>query len=79
MADASSEKLRVNVIVEISATTLQTIVSNAKKTVGMDSNGSYRVDTADKVSEMVSRFLEEKDFHSYVSDIRNFDGGDSGK
>lgn len=72
MTDPSADKLRINVTVDISASTLQTIVSNAKKTVGQDSNGSYRVDTADKVSEMVSRFLEEKDFHSYVQDIDNY-------
>jgi len=48
---------------------LQTIVENAKKKVGRDEKGFYRVNTADKVSEMISRFLLEKDFESYVKNI----------
>jgi hypothetical protein len=66
------ETLAVNVNVEITATSLQAIVENAKKITGRDSKGVYRVDTADKVSQIISRFLSENDFESYAKDINNF-------
>jgi len=66
------ETLAVNVNVEITATSLQAIVENAKKITGRDSKGVYRVDTADKVSQVISRFLSENDFESYAKDIKNF-------
>jgi len=65
------ETLAVNVNVEITATSLQAIVENAKKITGRDSKGVYRVDTADKVSQVISRFLSENDFESYAKDIKN--------
>lgn len=60
------DTITVHLNVEITTQSLQTIVENAKKKAGRDENGIYRIDTADKVSEMVSRFLLEKDFESYV-------------
>ena len=33
---------------------------------GRNEKGHYTVDTADKVSEMISRFLLEKDFEGFV-------------
>ncbi len=65
------DTLVVNVNVEITAASLQAIVENVKKNTGRDSKGVYRVDTADKVSQTISRFLFEKDFESYAKDIRN--------
>ncbi len=56
----------VNANVEMTTESLQTIVENAKKEAGRDEKGIYRIDTADKVSEMISRFLLEKDFEGYV-------------
>ncbi len=64
--------LVVNVNVEITATSLQAIVDNAKKITGRDSKGVYRVNTADKVSQIISQFLLENDFESYAKDIQNF-------
>jgi len=63
---ASKDTIVVNANVEMTTGSLQTIVENAKKKVGRDEKGFYRVDTADKVSEMISRFLLEKDFEGYV-------------
>ena len=60
------DTITVHLNVEITTQSLKTIVENAKKKAGRDENGIYRIDTADKVSEMVSRFLLEKDFESYV-------------
>lgn len=63
--------LVVNVNVEITAIALQAIVENAKKITGRNSKGVYRVDTADKVSQVISRFLLQNDFENYAKDIEN--------
>lgn len=72
MPDASNEKLAVHVNVQISAHALQAIVANAKLLAAKDADGIYRVDTADQLSIMISRFLDEKDFDSYVLDLGNY-------
>ena len=72
MSKTDQDMLRVNVNVFITADALQAVVANAKKLAGRDVKGSYLVDTADKVSEMITRFLEEKDFVGYVKDINNY-------
>jgi hypothetical protein len=66
------QTITVNVNIELTTDALQAIVENAKRIAGRDERGVYRVDTADKVSEMVSRFLHEKDFDSYALDINNY-------
>ena len=68
----SSYMITVHVNVEISTASLQTIVENVKQLAGRDENGVYRVDTADKVSEMISRFLFDNDFEGYVKNIENY-------
>jgi len=72
MSNTSSDKLAVHVNVEISAAALQAIVANAKRTAAKDAEGICRVDTADQVSIMISRFLDEKDFDNYVLDLDNY-------
>ncbi|MBW2570203.1 MAG: hypothetical protein JRD93_18430 [Deltaproteobacteria bacterium] len=64
------DTITVHLNVEMTTQSLQTIVENAKKKAGRDEKGVYRIDTADKVSEMVSRFLLEKDFESYVGSYK---------
>ena len=66
---AYKDTIIVNANVEMTTGSLQTIVENAKKKAGRDKKGVYRVDTADKVSEIISRFLLEKDFEGYVKNI----------
>ena len=66
------DTLLVRANVEMTAASLQAIVENAKKVSGTDEKGVYRVDTADKVGEMVSRFLLENDFESFVKNINNY-------
>ena len=66
------DMITVHVNVEITAASLQTIVENVKQLAGRDEKGVYRVDTADKVSEMISRFLFDKDFENYVKQIENY-------
>ena len=68
----SSYIITVHVDVEITTASLQTIVENVKQLAGRDENGVYRVDTADKVSEMISRFLFDNDFEGYVKNIENY-------
>ncbi len=71
MADTENTiVVRANVAMTTAA--LQAIVENAKKMAGPDESGFYRVDTADKVGEMISRFLLEKDFETYVMNIENY-------
>jgi hypothetical protein len=66
------DTLMVRANVEMTAASLAAIVENAKKLSGPDEKGGYRVDTADMVSEMISRFLLESDFESFVRNIDNY-------
>ena len=68
----SRNTIAVRVNVEMTPDSLQAIVENAKKIAGTGDKGYYTVDTADKVSEMISRFLLEKDFEGYVMNIENY-------
>ena len=68
----SRDMITVHVNVEIAATSLQTIVENVKHIAGRDEKGVYRVDTADKVSEMISRFLRDNGFEGYVKGVENY-------
>lgn len=72
MPDMNSDKLSINVNIEITVDALQAIVANAKFMAPKDADGTYHVDTADFVSSMISRFLEEKDFDSFVMNIENY-------
>ena len=71
----SKETITVNVNVEMTAASLQAIVENAKKVEGRNEKGVYRIDTADKVSEMISNFILENDFESYAKNIDNYPRG----
>ena len=66
------EPIAVNVVVEITPASLEAIVDHAKRMTGRNEKGHYQVDTADKVSEMISKFLFEKDFEGYVKDAENY-------
>lgn len=66
------ETIKIHVNIELTPPALQAVVENAKKIAGTDRRGVYTVDTAEKVSEMITRFLIEKDFESYAMDIGNY-------
>ena len=72
MPSQEKETLRIHVNIDISSSALKTIVANAKRLAPRAANGSYQIDTADKVSEMVTRFLETHDFDSFVSNLDNY-------
>ena len=62
----SKDTITVRVNIQMTTASLEMIVEKAKEKAGRDAKGIYRIDTADKVGEMVSRFLLEKDFEGYV-------------
>ena len=66
MPETSHDKLRIHVNIEITAAALRSIVAYAKQSAKKSPSGAFHVDTADQVSEMISRFLEEKNFEGYV-------------
>ncbi len=66
--------ITVNAHVDITVASLQAIVENAKKIAGRDEKGVYCVDTADRVSQMISKFLLNNDFEDYVKNINNMKG-----
>jgi hypothetical protein len=68
----SKNTIAVRVNIEMTPASLQAIVENAKKIAGTGDKGYYTVDTADKVGEMISRFLLEKDFEDFVMNIENY-------
>ena len=68
----AKEMITINARIDIAAYSLQTIVANAKKISGSDQKGIYRIDTAEKVNEMVSSFLKKYHFEEYVNDIDNY-------
>jgi len=72
MPISSDDRLTIHVNVQISASALQAIVANAKKVTPRDAGGALRVDTADWVNQMISKFLEERDFESFVKDGSNY-------
>jgi len=72
MDQSNNNTLAVNVVIEISPNALQAIVENAKRLTGRNEKGHYTVDTADKVGEMISRFLAENDFDGFVNDPEKY-------
>ena len=70
---SGNNTILVNVNLEISTLSIETIVDTAKQIKGRNQKGHFQVETADVVSEIVSRFLAEKDFASYVKEISNYD------
>ena len=64
--------LLINANVAVTPDALKNIVAKVKQIAGTDNTGFYQVDTADKVGEMISRFLLEKNFEDYVKDIQNY-------
>lgn len=64
--------VKVHVNIELSAASLQAVVANAKKKVGKDEQGRYRVDTADVLSDLITNFLQKKNFDEFTQDENNY-------
>ena len=72
MTDQST--LRVNVNIELPEKALQIIVQQCKAHTGRNAKGHYRVDTADKVSELVSKYVQSEDFLKFINNPVHYTG-----
>lgn len=68
----SNDTLLISATIEIPAAALEAIVDNAKKKAGPDASGVFRVDTAEAVNELITKFLGARDFMDFVSDPKNY-------
>ena len=68
----TKETVIINANIEISSQALQTIVAVAKQLSGPNEKGHYQIDTAGLVSEMISKFLAQKDFERFVAQVENY-------
>ena len=64
--------VRVHVNIELSAASLQAVVAHSKKKAGTDETGRYRIDTADALAALISKFLREKGFDEFARDVDNY-------
>ena len=63
-------EIHTNVI--MTTQSLKSIVENSKKISERNAKGHYKLDTADAVGKMISRFLLERDFESFAGDQDNY-------
>ena len=68
----SSPLVRVHVNIEISAAALQAVVAQSKRKAAMGETGAHRMDTADALADLISRFLQEKDFVAFAQSPENY-------
>ncbi len=69
---APENTIAVNVVVEITPAALEAIVENAKRLSSRNEKGHYKIDTADTVGQVITRFLLEHEFETYAKDIENY-------
>jgi predicted Fe-Mo cluster-binding NifX family protein len=70
--DQPKETITVHANIEVTIESLQAIVSNAKIIADQNGEDPALVDTADRVSEIISHFLNEKDFETFTTNIVNY-------
>jgi hypothetical protein len=68
----NEQLVRVHVNIEISAAALKAVVAHSKQKAGTDDSGHYRVDTADALAALISKFLQNKNFDQFAADIDNY-------
>ena len=66
------DTIEVHANVIMTTASLKAIVENMKKIAGQDEKGHVKVDTADAVNKMISRFLLERDFEVFAKDENNY-------
>jgi hypothetical protein len=71
---SNDDHVVINVNLAIPGRVLERIVQTAKSLKGPNARGHYRIDTADLVSHLISRFLLEGGFADYVAESRNYEG-----
>jgi hypothetical protein len=72
MAQQPEDLVLINATLEVPAAALQLVVATAREMTGRDEKGHYRVDTAELVNRLLSRFVLEKDFVGFVSNRKNY-------
>jgi len=68
----NTSMVNVHVTIDLPAACLKAVVSNWKKKNEKGAIERRRVDTADLLSELITRFLFEKDFEAYTADESNY-------
>ncbi len=68
----TGKPITINVLIDIDPKTLETIVQNEKKAAGFAEGPPGSVDTAGKVGELISRFLDENGFDRFANDQGNY-------
>jgi hypothetical protein len=68
----TTNTVRVNVTITIAGETLQAIVRTAKDLVGRNEKGYYRIDTADLLDDLLSKFIAAKEFDAFAADPENY-------
>ena len=71
MSDAI-DTIEVHTNVIMTTESLKAIVENTRKISGKNEKGHYKVDTADAVGKMISRFLLENDFEAFTRNGSNY-------
>ena len=66
------DTIEVHTNVIMTTESLKAIVENTKKITEKNEKGRYKVDTADAVGQMVSRFLLENNFEAFAKDESNY-------
>lgn len=66
------DTIEVHTNVIMTTESLKAIVANTKRIAGKNEKGHYKVDTADAVGQMISRFLLENDFEVFAKDESNY-------
>ena len=66
------DTIEVHTNVIMTTESLKAVVENTKKIAGKNEKGHYKVDTADAVGQMISRFLLENDFEAFAKDESNY-------
>ena len=69
---AESPRVRVHVNIELPASALKAVVANTKKKAAAADGGRYPMDTADALSALISKFLQEKDFNAFAENENNY-------
>lgn len=69
----SRDMVLINANIKIAGPTLQKIVQTGKNIKGPDEKGIFHIDTADLVSDLISRFLVEQGFDDYAADPRHYE------
>ena len=72
MMSDTIDTIEVHANVIMTTASLKAIVENTKNFTEPDEKGHYKVDTAEAVNRMISRFLLERDFEAFVKDETHY-------